>query len=340
MAETSVTSAVAFPDSDRDPSSPEASRKRRQSIRDDNDSKRRRLSAEVNQQLAPETSRRRSSIQSAAAPAPESEAKDSKASTTEADARRDKRKSGAEEERKRGQRLFGALLGTLSQSSTTPAQKRRADIERKQQAKLREQDAEYNEERKRRYEELMVARRREQRIYDRQAMELRHSNMLAMAHCLKTTAEPVLYYKPWQLRPEDEERIRNQIAETKSIIAREVEEFERRNPPAPETPKTHAPSSTEEVSREGTETGKAGETKEDDTKAVEKTETVGDDTNDNKDEKQLSHALPNVADATANETSPNTASNHDESKAAEASKTHEDEAEEVVLEDKEDTVIY
>jgi hypothetical protein len=38
-----------------------------------------------------------------------------------------------DEDRKRGQRLFGGLLGTLSQSSSSAAQRRRADIEKKQQ---------------------------------------------------------------------------------------------------------------------------------------------------------------------------------------------------------------
>ena len=90
--------------------------------------------------------------------------------TAATEGRRPGRKAGADEERKRGQRLFGALLGTLSQSSTTAAQRRRADIERKQQDKLKEQDAEYGENKKRRYEELMAARRREQKVYDRQAV--------------------------------------------------------------------------------------------------------------------------------------------------------------------------
>lgn len=93
-----------------------------------------------------------------------------KSTSGAAEGRRPARKTGADEERKRGQRLFGALLGTLSQSSNTAAQKRRADIERKQQDKLKEQDAKYDENKKRRYEELMAARRREQKVYDRQTV--------------------------------------------------------------------------------------------------------------------------------------------------------------------------
>ena len=77
----------------------------------------------------------------------------------------------AAEERKRGRRLFGALLGTLSQSSSSStAQKRRSDIEKKQQAKLKRQTEEVDERKKEKLEALTKARRREQRIYDRQSV--------------------------------------------------------------------------------------------------------------------------------------------------------------------------
>jgi len=113
------------------------------------------------------------------------------------------------EERRRGQRLFGALLGTLSQSSTTAAQKRRADIEKKQQAKLKLQAEEFDQKQKERLDELMKIRRREQKKFDEQSvselrlpesewlltlaqMRIRHSNLLAMAHFLQTKTEPRL----------------------------------------------------------------------------------------------------------------------------------------------------
>lgn len=76
------------------------------------------------------------------------------------------------EERKRGQRLFGALLGTLSQSSSSTAQKRRTDIEKKQQAKLKLQADEYDEKKKQRLEALMAVRRREQKKFDEQSVGL------------------------------------------------------------------------------------------------------------------------------------------------------------------------
>ncbi len=82
----------------------------------------------------------------------------------------DRRKSGQLEERKRGQRLFGALLGTLSQSSSSTAQKRRTDIEKKQQAKLKLQAEEQDEKKKQKREALLIIRRREQVKYDKQSV--------------------------------------------------------------------------------------------------------------------------------------------------------------------------
>lgn len=142
---------------------------------------------------------------------------DSAASPREApiDRASDRRKSGQLEERKRGQRLFGALLGTLSQSSSSTAQKRRTDIEKKQQAKLKLQTEEQDEKKKQRREALMVIRRREQVKYDKQSvcsmladprpwsgmlmlsqMQIRHSNMLAQAHFLHTRTEPKIVGLP------------------------------------------------------------------------------------------------------------------------------------------------
>lgn len=76
------------------------------------------------------------------------------------------------EERKRSRRLFGALIGTLSQSSskTTVAQRRRADIEQKQQTKLKMQAEELDQKRLKRLEVVMGVRRREQKKFDEQVV--------------------------------------------------------------------------------------------------------------------------------------------------------------------------
>jgi hypothetical protein len=116
------------------------------------------------------------------------------------------------EERKRGQRLFGALLGTLSQRSSTAAQKRRADIDQRQQAKLKLQDEEYGELKRKKRDDIIAERRSRQREAEKEAvcfsdqrrglykselkislqLATRHKNLLAMARYLKTKTEPVL----------------------------------------------------------------------------------------------------------------------------------------------------
>ncbi|GME49540.1 Pinin/SDK/MemA protein [Neofusicoccum parvum] len=141
------------------------------------------------------------------------------------DRRADRRRSGAIEERKRGQRLFGALLGTLSQSSSSAAQRRRADIDKKQQEKLKLQAEEADQRKKQRLEELTIVRRREQKKFDEQTMRIHHSNLLAMAHFLQTKTEPKLYYKPWELRSEEEDLIKSQIEQAEATIERELADF-------------------------------------------------------------------------------------------------------------------
>ena len=74
------------------------------------------------------------------------------------------------EERKRGRRLFGALLGTLSQSSSSTAQKRRTEIERKQQAKLRQQAEEQDEAKREKLQALTAARTKEQKLFSKQSV--------------------------------------------------------------------------------------------------------------------------------------------------------------------------
>ncbi|KAL4780161.1 pinin/SDK/memA/ protein conserved region-domain-containing protein [Aspergillus varians] len=210
MAEGNLASAVIIPDQDNLIPSPEPGLKRRQSSTTDHDSdiKRRRFSAQ-NENQDPEQH-------------PDRKPSSPKAETSNTGRKR----NGRDEERKRGQRLFGSLLGTLSQSSNSAAARRRADIERKQQEKLKLQDEEYGELKKKRREERFALRKKDQRLYEKETMHTRHANLLATAHFLKTRAEPVLYYKPWQVRAKEEELIRDQIQEAEATIAREVGEFD------------------------------------------------------------------------------------------------------------------
>ncbi|KAF2085249.1 hypothetical protein K490DRAFT_75295 [Saccharata proteae CBS 121410] len=138
----------------------------------------------------------------------------------------ERRKTAQAEERKRGQRLFGGLLGTLSQSSSDKAQKRRAEIERKQQEKLKIQQSELDENKKQKRDRVIETRRHEQKKFDEQSMRIRHSNTLAMAHFLQTKTQPTLYYKPWELRPEEAAQIDCQVKNAEEAIEAELKQFE------------------------------------------------------------------------------------------------------------------
>ncbi|KAI9675330.1 MAG: hypothetical protein M1817_001233 [Caeruleum heppii] len=195
-----IPSAVVLPEPLDPPPSPPPTAKRRQSSLSEQDSKRARLSIDGTHD-------------------------DTHPSVP---ASSERRKSGQAEERKRGQRLFGALLGTLSQSSSSSAQRRRADIERKQQTKLKAQAEEYDEKKKVELEKLMTMRRREQKRWDEQSMRIRHANSLAMARFLHTSNEPRIYYKPWELLPEQTDRIKSQLKEAEATVELEEEAFRSR----------------------------------------------------------------------------------------------------------------
>ncbi|KAJ5714753.1 uncharacterized protein N7483_011934 [Penicillium malachiteum] len=217
MSEATLASAVAVPDQDNIRQSPEHPTKRRQSSVTDHDPKRRRLSSQAD--ISPQSQRQQhSSPKGDVAPGQSEEKKTS-------------RTGRKDDDRKRGQRLFGALLGTLSQSSSSAAQKRRADIEKKQQDKLKSQADEYDGLKRKKKERRDFIRRKETPFYEREAMQTRHANLIAAAHFLKTRTEPILCYKPWQYRPGDEAIIQDQIKEAEEIVSREVAAFEAQYPP-------------------------------------------------------------------------------------------------------------
>ncbi|KAI9845246.1 MAG: hypothetical protein M1837_005002 [Sclerophora amabilis] len=207
MAEEQMTiaSAVIVPEAlDQPPSPPPPVTKRRQSSIS-HSSKRPRLSIDASEDPKDGSERRVSASSDRQAGRP---------------------RSGQMEDRKRGQRLFGGLLGTLSQGSSSIAQKRRADIEKKQQVKLKLQTEEYDEKKRQELNQLIARRRIEQKKYDEQSMRIRHSNLLATANYLSTSSQPILYYKPWELLTEENERIKTQIEEAEATVDREVQDFE------------------------------------------------------------------------------------------------------------------
>ncbi|KAI2706468.1 hypothetical protein DTO012A7_5231 [Penicillium roqueforti] len=331
-----LASAVAVPNQDTI-QSPELTAKRRKSSTAEYDTKRRRLSSTDN--TSPHSQRHRPS-----SPPPATDESVEKKPT--------RLRTGRDEDRKRGQRLFGGLLGTLSQSSSSAAQRRRADIEKKQQEKLKSQDAEFGELKKRRKEQRDEIRRRETPLYEREAMQTRHSNMLAMAHFFKTQAEPALYYKPWQPRPGDDSTVKQQIEEAEATIAREVAEFEARYPPeafVPEQPmlvetqptqaETQQPASEEkpQLSEEQQQTGG-----HQDQPSVPEHEA---DPTDSKSKETAQGAPDTVGVDTKGQTSDpaktdEVTANVEESAVQDQHDAHRDDDGGEVVEDNEDTVIY
>ena len=152
-----IASAVVVPEPDSLPKPPSPSLKRRQSSLDSDSSKRPRLDTQTSQQSNDD----RSPTAAMSPPQRKSSAIG----------------SGAAEERKRGQRLFGALLGTLSQTSAKPAHRRRDEIEKRQLDKLRKKDEELADEKRRKRQELDAVRRKEQEIWDRQGVRYKALRM-------------------------------------------------------------------------------------------------------------------------------------------------------------------
>lgn len=160
-----ISSEVVLPESEHEqfgqPDVPRAA-KRRQSSSSDHSTKRARLSTDGDIDL-PSALR---ASPSKSPKAPES------ADPLKKDNIRERRQSDAQEERKRGRRLFGGLLNTLSQSASNTQQKRRLEIETRQQEKARLQKAEDESRRAERLQKLKEVRMREQVKFDEQSVRL------------------------------------------------------------------------------------------------------------------------------------------------------------------------
>ncbi|CCG81359.1 Pinin/SDK/memA domain protein [Taphrina deformans PYCC 5710] len=126
------------------------------------------------------------------------------------------------EDKKRGKRLFGSLLGTLGgikkEASSAKSQEkaaRQAELEERQLKRLREaneeiarKQAEANAARKQRQQEREILKRNER-------IESFHAHQVLLANHLMTTAEPPLCYRPWELTKEQGERIEAQVQKAK-----------------------------------------------------------------------------------------------------------------------------
>lgn len=189
MIYRTLASAVAVPEQDTLRQSPELPAKRRKSSVTEHEPKRRRLSA---QEGSPQSQAQR----------PSSPAQEPEQSAEKRPVRR-----GREDERKRGQRLFGGLLGTLSQSSNSAAQKRRADIEKRQQDKLKSQDNEYDGLKKRHKDRRDVIRRKEKPFYEREAVSLPFTLDMQQDLIYRSTdADATFEFSGYGAFPEDKDR--------------------------------------------------------------------------------------------------------------------------------------
>ncbi|KAI1132928.1 pinin/SDK/memA/ protein conserved region-domain-containing protein [Nemania abortiva] len=139
-----------------------------------------------------------------------------------------RREMALQEEKKRGRRLLGGLMNTLSQASAGSQHRKRQDIERRQQAKSTQQRAEEDRLRMQRLSKLEAVRKVEQLKFDEQVMKTKHNDMLAKARFLQTRAKPKIFYLPYELTRTQEGMIQNQIQQVENIIEKEIAAFKER----------------------------------------------------------------------------------------------------------------
>jgi hypothetical protein len=130
--------------------------KRRQSEASEQESKRLRTSPGKISSL-PEPSPARDSPREESSRRDSSDKAAEKQSTRPGDA---PRKSSKINEKDRSRRLFGGLLGSLSQKDDSRTTKRRQEIESRRKAELQRQDDEHVEDKQKRLEQLAEKRRR------------------------------------------------------------------------------------------------------------------------------------------------------------------------------------
>ncbi|GAB7336998.1 hypothetical protein MBLNU457_g2414t1 [Dothideomycetes sp. NU457] len=205
MAETEVASVVAPPSPSRSPTA-------------DRGTKRPAQHEEDNDRASASPKRQRIASSDTAKPTESHEASTSP-----------KRTRPSLDERKRNKRLFGNLLSTLSQKpGTSTTQRRREEIDSRKRDELAARAAELEARSEERAARTLALRKRCQRKVEERALRVRHEGMRAMAGCLRTEAEPRLFWRPWEWRPEEEARVLRQKEDVEVEIQREEEEFEER----------------------------------------------------------------------------------------------------------------
>ncbi|KAG4027202.1 hypothetical protein MFRU_032g00680 [Monilinia fructicola] len=227
---TPVASAVAIPKSDTPTNVKSPRTKRRQSSVSEEASKRPRFSTE-DSAISPSTLNSSAHV-IGSSKHESSESKQPLANSPERlrNSNPERRKSSVQEERKRGQRLFGGLLNTLNQSTPNGQQKKRQEVEARQKERAAQRKAEAEDRKKEKIANLKAMRLVEQIKFEEESMRIRHTNMLSMAQFLSTETEPKLYYKPWLLSVRNEATIKSQVEAAGVLIEEEKSEWARRHP--------------------------------------------------------------------------------------------------------------
>ncbi|KAM0716343.1 hypothetical protein Q7P37_007788 [Cladosporium fusiforme] len=279
----------------------------------------------------------------AAAPSAETEVTRRESTDKTSEPRDARRKSSAISEKDRSRRLFGGLLGSLSQKGDSRTTKRRQEIESRKKAELQQQDDQNLEDKQKRLEQLSEKRRRVKKRMDEETMRNRHRNIVHSAHFLHTTAQPRLLYKPWELRSEEEDRTDDQIYEAKAQIERELANAEKTPTRKPDTLKHASPERTTTDTPQEDPTSKTNLTTND---AVQEphTEATGESaaipTGNGHDESSLPKDEGENAAHPDSPTNGETQSEEVGDSAAKAATVQHDEHDDHVVEGEEDTVIY
>lgn len=141
----------------------------------------------------------------------------------------DRRQSASIEEKRRGKRLFGGLLSTLSQTNKSSSQqRRRPDAERRQQARVSQQKTKDDAHREARLAKLKATRQREQINWEERVLRTKHDHLTNTARFLQTESKPKIYYLPWELTSSQEALIKDQIRDVEELIEKETREFKQR----------------------------------------------------------------------------------------------------------------
>jgi hypothetical protein len=170
-----IASAVVLPEELSVPASPVNGQKRRQESISEDAAKRPRLSQDA------AASDRRNSVN-------------------------DKKPAPVRREKGRERRLFGAVLGALSQNSATTVQKRRTEIEKRQQAQRKHEDHEDEQRKTERAAKRKEQRWKEQKHFERESVRItifriRATKMLTVHRCGPDTRTYSMWHASSRPRP-------------------------------------------------------------------------------------------------------------------------------------------